>query len=104
MVLSLDIYGTKFRYFPPLGEDIKEKGRGETKMNYRPEGWGTTKDGLIGLGAEDQEAKDRHFEAGADAMLEGLKAQNSYMVNCSNKILPANLVIGKGHLVYIPEE
>ncbi len=34
----------------------------------RPEGWENTKDSLIGLGANDQEKKDRYFEAGADAM------------------------------------
>ncbi len=66
---------------------------------YRPKGWVNPYD--------DKVDEWVHFEAGADAMLEGLRKRAFMMVSCGQKIgyYPTRPSYGEnGHLVFIPEE
>lgn len=72
---------------------------------YRPEGWDADKDAHIALRDNDTWVEDEHtacYEAGADAMLVGLRKEGKH-----TDALPSNFSITvdkKGVLVFIPEE
>ncbi len=78
----------------------------------RPDGWDADEGAHNALRDNNSWLEDEHtacYEAGADAMLEGLKKDGEYIHN--NGLSPYGFVLGrtikrgeKGYLAFIPEE
>ena len=67
---------------------------------YRPEGWKNPYHEETGRVPDEHNAEFQDYEAGADAMLEGLKKQNVTLPDIIH-----HYTLGKlGKLVFIPEE
>ena len=75
---------------------------------YRPEGLEVPEKYKAALALspdkQTQYLLDNIWLAGADAMLEGLRAQDSYMEFTGTMLVPSDCLEKKGYLVFIPEE
>ena len=72
-------------------------------MSWRPDNWDKGGNPIID-GVKYHNYNESDFEAGADAMLEGLKEKSSLMSSAQMKLLAPDRQYPYGWLVFIPDE